>query len=57
MSTETALAKRDRAVVASLLLTGIRDGAVTGLRLHHVALTQRAARQDAREIHTKSPRP
>jgi len=53
MPAETALQKRDRAIVAFLILTGIRDGAAIGLKLRHVDLFSRTVRQDPREVSTK----
>jgi len=53
MPSQTVLEKRDRAMVAFLILTGIRDGALVTLRLKHVDLIARCIRQDAREVRTK----
>jgi integrase len=44
---------RDRAVVASILLTGARDGAAVSLKLKHLDLTERCLVHDAREVATK----
>jgi integrase len=44
---------RDRAVVAFILLTGVRDGAAVTVRLKHLDLNRRLFRQDAREVATK----
>ncbi|ORE90871.1 site-specific integrase [Aurantimonas sp. 22II-16-19i] len=46
--------KRDRAVIAFILLTGARDDAVASLRLKHVDLDRRRLYQDAREVRTKN---
>lgn len=46
--------RRDRALVAFLYLSGMRDGAVIGLRLKHVDVERREILQDPREIHTKN---
>lgn len=53
MPAETPLQRRDRAILAFLILTGIRDGAAVGLKLRHVDLAERTIRQDARDIRTK----
>lgn len=53
MPAETAVQRRDRAILAFLLLTGIRDGAAIDLKLRHVDLAECLIRQDAREIRTK----
>ena len=54
MSAATSLQKRDRALVAFLMLTGARIGAVASLRLKHVDLERRHVFQDAREVNTKA---
>ena len=46
--------RRDRAVVAFILLTGARDSAVASLRLKHLDLDKGCVRQDAREVRTKN---
>ena len=48
-----AIERRDRAVVAFILLTGARDGAVASLSIKHVDLENRRVIQDAREVATK----
>ena len=53
MPAESAIETRDRAIVALLLLTGIRVKALTGLKLRHVDLNACCIFQDAREVHTK----
>lgn len=53
MPAETDIQKRDRAVVAFILLTGARDGAVASLRLKHLSLPQQTLFQDGREVATK----
>ncbi len=45
--------RRDRAVIAFLLLTGIRDGVLITLRLKHVDLQRRLVIQDPQEVATK----
>lgn len=44
---------RDRALIALVLLTGVRDGALASLKLKHVDLAQCRLDQDAREVKTK----
>lgn len=44
---------RDRALLAFILLTGARDGAVVSLQVKHVDLGERCVVQDAREVATK----
>ena len=53
MSAEMSLEKRDRAIIAFILLTGARDRAVTTFKLKHVDLAQGTVFQDAREVRTK----
>ena len=43
----------DRALVAFILLTGARDGAVASLKLKHLDLAERCVIHDAREVATK----
>ncbi|MFN4183662.1 MAG: tyrosine recombinase XerC [Hyphomonas sp.] len=50
----TAPEKRDRALVAFIALTGVRDSAAVSLRLGHVDLAARRVFQDAREVNTKN---
>jgi integrase len=47
------IAKRDRAVVAFILLTGARDSAVASLKCKHVDVQAGSVYQDAREVKTK----
>ena len=53
MPVETAIQKRDRALIAFLTITGIRVMALTTLQLKHVNLARRVVRQDPREVYTK----
>lgn len=53
MPTETVVQRRDRALIAFILLTGARDSAVITLRLKHVDVAARRVFQDAREVKTK----
>jgi integrase len=45
--------RRDRAIIAFTLLTGIRDRALVSLSLKHVHLDRSCVVQDAREVQTK----
>jgi len=49
----TDIELRNRALIALVLLTGVRDGALASLRLKHIDLTQCRLDQDAREVKTK----
>lgn len=53
MPAETVVQRRDRAVVAFIILTGARDRAVTSMRIKHVRLAAGQVDQDAREVKTK----
>lgn len=53
MPEETIVQRRDRALIAFILLTGVRDSAAITLRLKHVDLAKGQVNQDAREVHTK----
>lgn len=50
---DTDIEKRDRALIALILLTGARDGAVASLRLKHLDIEEGRLDQDAREVRTK----
>lgn len=54
MPIRTRLQRRDRALMAFLFLSGMRDGAVIGLKLKHVDVDRRRILQDPREIETKN---
>ncbi|CAN5307313.1 hypothetical protein BH11PSE2_BH11PSE2_08680 [soil metagenome] len=53
MPGESVTQRRDRAVVAFVILTGARDSAVASMRLKHVDLAARRVTQDPREVATK----
>jgi len=53
MPATTEIERRNRAVVAFILLTGARDGAIASMKLKHVDLASRSICQDAREVRTK----
>ncbi len=53
MPWSTDIERRDRALVAFILLTGARDAAVASAKLKHVDLVGGSFYQDAREVRTK----
>ena len=53
MPNGTDIEKRDRALIAFTLLTGVRDGAIASLKLKHIDLKAGTVYQDAREVKTK----
>jgi integrase len=53
MPERTPIERRNRAVVALVMLTGARDGALASLRLKHLDLAEGVLRQDGREVRTK----
>lgn len=53
MPAATAAQKRNRALLAFLALTGVRDKALITLKLKHVDVTRELVIQDAREVETK----
>jgi len=53
MPDATEIERRDRAVLAFIILTGARDQAVASLKLKHVDLSKGTLFQDAREVRTK----
>lgn len=53
MKAESAIQKRNRALMAFILLTGARDSAVASFKLKHVDLDNQCVYQDAREVKTK----
>ena len=53
MPAESAIQRRDRALVAFTLLTGARDSAIASMKLKHVNLVAGCVEQDAREVKTK----
>jgi integrase len=50
----TVFQRRDRAVMAFVILTGARDNAVASLRIRHVDLVRRLVFQDPRDVRTKA---
>jgi integrase len=53
MPNGSVVERRDRAVVAFVILTGARDGTLPGLRLRHVNLAELLVHFDPRDVHTK----
>jgi integrase len=53
MPSITPIERRNRALVAFILLTGARDGAVASLKLKHVDLTENVVHQYGGEVNTK----
>jgi len=53
MPAESAIQRRDRALLAFTLLTGARDSAIASMKLKHVNLVAGCVEQDAREVQTK----
>ncbi|NOX94632.1 MAG: site-specific integrase [Alphaproteobacteria bacterium] len=53
-SGQSAVEKRDRALIAFTLLTGMRDAAIASLPLGNVNLARREVFQDARVVETKN---
>jgi integrase/recombinase XerD len=53
MPTGTEVERRDQALMALLLLTGMRDAAVISLKLKHVSADRGYVFQDPREVRTK----
>ena len=53
MPSDTDIEKRDRALIAFTILTGIRDGAMVSLRLKHVNVERKLVVQHPNEVATK----
>ena len=53
MPYNTEIGRRNRALIAFMLQTGVRDGALVSLKLKHVDLAEGKVIQDAREVKTK----
>jgi integrase len=54
MPATTEIEQRDRALVALVLLTGIRDRALASLKLKHIDPATSTVYQDARDVQTKN---
>ena len=48
------IARRNKAFVAFLMITALRDGAIASLKLKHIDLIDGSVHQDAREVRTKA---
>ena len=53
MPTGSIMGKRNRALVAFTLLSGMRDDAIASIQIGHVDLERRTIFQDARDVRTK----
>jgi integrase len=53
MPAETVIQRRDRALMAFTIITGMRDNAIASLRLKHVDLDRELVVQDPLEVRTK----
>jgi len=53
MPAASDIEERNRAIVALILLTGVRDGALVSLKLKHIDIAEQRLDQDAREVQTK----
>lgn len=54
MPMSSGVEKRNRALIAFTLLTGIRDAATASLKIKHVDFEENKVFQDAREVNTKA---
>ncbi|MAA75050.1 MAG: recombinase XerC [Salinisphaeraceae bacterium] len=54
MPADTVVQRRDQAVLAFILLSGVRDSAASSLKLKHVDVEAGYVFQDAREVNTKA---
>ena len=53
MPCSTSIEMRDRALIAFVILTGARDGAVASAKIKHIDLSDDSFYQDARDVNTK----
>lgn len=53
MQADTDIQKRDRALLAFTIVTGMRDNAIASLRLKHIDIGRELVFQDPREVRTK----
>lgn len=53
MPADTAIERRNRALIAFTLLTGARDGAIASMKVKHIDLARNKVFQDARDVNTK----
>ncbi|MGH6924455.1 MAG: site-specific integrase [Propylenella sp.] len=54
MPVSTEIERRDRALIAFALLTGMRDDAIASVLIRHVDVEKRSVFQDARHVRTKN---
>jgi integrase len=54
MPAETAIERRNRALIAFTILSGARDGALASFRLKHVDIVGQTVFHDGREVRTKA---
>jgi site-specific recombinase XerC len=57
MPADTEIECRDRAVMALLLLTGMRDAALVTLKIKHISVERNHVFQDPRQVATKFSKP
>ncbi|MCP3659608.1 MAG: site-specific integrase [Bacteroidetes bacterium] len=53
MQSETEIEKRNQALIAFTILTGIRDGAIASLKIKHIDIENKFINQNPREVKTK----
>lgn len=53
MPIDTDIQKRDRALIAFVLLSGMRDSAIASLKLKHIDIYKKLIKQDPSEVKTK----
>lgn len=53
MPVSTLIERRDRALMAFVILTGARDGAVASAKIKHIDISEGSFYQDARDVNTK----
>jgi integrase len=53
MRDDSAIERRNRALIAFAILTGARDSALASMKLKHIDLVEKCVSQDAREVKTK----
>jgi integrase/recombinase XerD len=53
MPCSTSIEMRDRALIAFIILTGARDGAVASAKIKHIDIAEHSFYQDARDVNTK----
>ena len=56
LPSETDIQKRDRAIIAFVLLTGVRDGTLSDFKLKHINLEKELLHQDPKEVERSSVR-